>query len=132
MRFAHRQSDMRAAILARLTGRQISHVELLWLAFVTVQVLDGVLTYIGVRTFGVGIEANPLVAWYAGMFGPAAGLVAAKLFAIGCVSVLFLTARHRTVALLTLMPVVAAPPLTTAVRGLFVGSKPVVESWRTE
>src|SRR5687768_683083 len=99
---------MKAAILACLPARQISHVDLLWLAFITVQVLDGVLTYIGVRTFGLGIEANPLVAWYAGMFGPAVGLVAAKLFAIGCASVLFLTARHRTVAVLTLIYIVFA------------------------
>ena len=99
---------MRAAIPARLPARQISHVDLLWVAFVVVQVLDGVLTYVGVQTFGPGIEANPLVAWYAGMFGPVAGLVAAKLFAIGCAAVLFITARHRTVALLTLMYLVFA------------------------
>jgi hypothetical protein len=61
-----------------------------------------------VRTFGLGIEANPLVAWYAGTFGPAAGLAAAKLFAIACASVLYLTARHGTVALLTLIYLVFA------------------------
>lgn len=94
---------MPTAILARLPRRQISYVDGLWVAFVTVQVLDGVLTYIGVRTFGIGIEANPVVAWYAEAFGPAAGLAAAKLFAIGCASVLYLTSRHRTVAVLTLL-----------------------------
>ena len=99
---------MPSAILTRLPRRQTSSVEGLWLAFVAVQVLDGVLTYIGVRTFGLGIEANPLVAWYAGAFGPAAGLAAAKLFAIACASVLFATARHRTVAVLTMVYLVFA------------------------
>jgi hypothetical protein len=94
---------MAAATLARLSRGHISYVEGLWLAFVAVQVLDGVFTYIGVLTFGIGIEANPLVAWYAEAFGPAAGLAAAKIFAIGCASVLYLTSRHRTVAVLTLL-----------------------------
>lgn len=94
---------MTAVTLARLPRRHISYIGGLWLAFVAVQVLDGVLTYIGVRTFGIGIEANPLVAWYAEAFGAAAGLAAAKMFAIGCASVLYLTSRHRTVAVLTLL-----------------------------
>lgn len=99
---------MASAIVTRLPRRPISNVELLWLAFVAVQVLDGVLTYVGVLTFGLGIEANPVVAWYAGAFGPAAGLAAAKLFAIACASVLYLTARHRTVAVLTVLYLVFA------------------------
>lgn len=94
---------MPSAILGRLPRRQMSSVDGLWLAFVAVQALDGVLTYIGLRTFGLGIEANPVVAWYAGAFGPAAGLLAAKLFAVACASILYVTARHRTVAVLTLL-----------------------------
>lgn len=94
---------MPSAIVTRVPRRQMSSIDFLWLAFVAVQVLDGVLTYIGLRTFGLEIEANPIVAWYAEAFGPAAGLAAAKLFAIGCASVLYVTARHRTVAVLTIL-----------------------------
>lgn len=94
---------MTSAMLTRAPRRQLAAVDVLWLTFVAVQALDGLLTYIGVRTFGIGIEANPIVAWYAEAFGPAMGLVAAKAFAIACASVLYLTARHRTVAVLTLL-----------------------------
>lgn len=94
---------MSLAAVSRPLRRQLSWVDALWLAFVAVQVLDGVLTYVGVRTFGLGVEANPIVAWYAETFGAAAGLAAAKLFAVGCASVLYATARHRTVAVLTLL-----------------------------
>ena len=94
---------MTTAIQTRLSRRQPSAIDVLWLTFVAVQALDGVLTYVGVRTFGLGIEANPVVAWYAEAFGPAAGLLAAKTFAIACASVLYVTARHRTVAVLTLL-----------------------------
>jgi hypothetical protein len=99
---------MASALLSRLPSRQRSYVDGLWILFVVVQILDGVLTYIGVRTFGIGIEGNPLVAWYAQAFGPAAGLAAAKLFAIGCASILYLTARRGAVAILTVVYIVFA------------------------
>jgi hypothetical protein len=94
---------MSPVIQAPLRRRQLSTLDALWLTFVAVQILDGVLTYIGVRTFGLGIEANPVVAWYAEAFGAAAGLAAAKLFAIACASVLYVTSRGRTVAVLTVL-----------------------------
>jgi hypothetical protein len=81
---------MLRAVALRLPPRRLSRAELVLLAFVTVQVLDGVMSYVGVHTFGSWIEANPLVAWYASMF------------AIGCGTILYLMARHRTVAALTL------------------------------
>jgi hypothetical protein len=81
----------------------------LWLAaFVTVQVLDGAMSYIGVRTYGHWIEGNPLVAWYAGLLGPAMAFTAAKLFAVACGTVLYLNARHHWVALLTVVYLVFA------------------------
>jgi hypothetical protein len=82
--------------------RRISKGEIVFLAFVTVQVLDGVMSYVGVHIFGSWIEANPLVAWYAAAFGPAVAFTAVKLFAVACGTLLYLTARHRTVAALTL------------------------------
>lgn len=88
--------------------RRPSKAEVLWLAFVTVQALDGAMSYIGVSLHGPAIEANPLVAWYLGAFGPAVGFTAAKLFAITCGTVLYVTARHRWVAILTLVYLVFA------------------------
>jgi hypothetical protein len=75
----------------------------LWLAFVVVQVLDGVMSYVGVSLHGPGIEANPLVGWYLAAFGPAVGFTAAKLFAVTCGAVLYATARHKWVAVLTVI-----------------------------
>jgi hypothetical protein len=81
---------------------RFSKAELVWLAFVAVQAMDGIMSYIGVNTFGSWIEANPLVAWYASVFGPAVAFAVVKLFAIACGTVLYLMSRHRTVAALTL------------------------------
>jgi hypothetical protein len=89
-------------------ARRLSRTEVLWLAFVSVQALDGAMSYIGVTLHGPAIEANPLVAWYMGAFGPAVGFTAAKLFAVMCGAVLYLTARHRWVAVLTLLYLVFA------------------------
>jgi hypothetical protein len=93
---------MLRTLALRLPQRRISKAELVWLAFVTVQALDGIMSYVGVHTFGAWIEANPLVAWYASVFGPAVAFTAVKLFAIGCGTMLYLMSRHRTVAALTL------------------------------
>ena len=93
---------MLRALALRMPSRRLTRAELVWLAFVAVQVLDGAMSYIGVRAFGSWIEANPLVAWYASIFGPAVAFTAVKLFAIGCGTMLYLMARHRTVAALTL------------------------------
>jgi hypothetical protein len=60
------------------------------------------MSYIGVQTLGTWIEANPLVAWYATAFGPAVAFTMVKLFAVACGAVLYVMARHRTVAALTL------------------------------
>lgn len=88
--------------------RGLSRAEMAWLAFVTVQALDGVFSYVGVYTVGSGIEANPLLAWYLQMFGPGAAFLGAKLFAVACGAVLYMTNRHRVVASLTAIYVVFA------------------------
>jgi hypothetical protein len=87
----------------RLSGAQI-----LWLAFVIVQALDGAMSYVGVSLHGPGIEANPLVGWYLAVFGPALGFTVAKLFAVTCGAVLYFTARYRWVAILTLVYLIFA------------------------
>jgi hypothetical protein len=88
--------------------RRLSSDELIWLAFVVVQALDGALSYFGVLRHGPDIEANPLVAWYLAALGPAAGFAAAKLFAVTCGAVLYLTGHHGWVAILTLVYLLVA------------------------
>jgi len=93
---------------ALFKGRRPSVAQFVWLAFILVQVLDGTMSYVGVALHGPDIEGNPLVAWYLGAFGPAVGFTVAKLFAITCGAVLYLTDRYRWVAILTVVYVVFA------------------------
>jgi len=78
------------------------------LAFILTQVADGLLTYLGIRTFGAAIEANPLVAWYVATFGAGAALVGLKGLAVACGAALHRRAMHRTIAVLTVMYLTAA------------------------
>jgi hypothetical protein len=89
-------------------GWRLSSVEIVWLAFVLVQALDGAMSYMGVSLHGPDIEANPLVAWYLAAFGPAVGFAVAKLFAVTCGAVLYMTGRYRWVAILTVVYVIFA------------------------
>ena len=73
------------------------------LAFLVVQSLDGVFTYVGVTFWGPGIEANPILSWYIAAFGAGAALFAAKCLAIGCAVLLYRFARYRTIGALTVM-----------------------------
>ncbi len=77
-------------------------------AFCAAQLADGVLTYVGVKTFGSWIEANPVLAWYLGVFGVGVALIGATTFAIVCAGALHLRAMHRTLGLLTILYLSAA------------------------
>jgi hypothetical protein len=68
------------------------------LAFLLAQAADGALTYVGVRVFGLGIEANPVIAWLIVSFGEAQALAGAKLVAGLFGIALHLSAVHRVVA----------------------------------
>jgi hypothetical protein len=70
------------------------------LAFLLVQALDGVLTYVGISLGHAG-EANPMVAGMMAIFGLGPGLAGAKLFAGMLGIALHLQGVHRLVALLT-------------------------------
>ncbi len=85
-----------------------SLAEMIWIAFVAMQALDGTMTFVGMQTFGLSVEAKPLIAWYVSMLGPALALLAVKLFAVGCGVALYLTARHKTIAVLALAYLLAA------------------------
>jgi hypothetical protein len=95
-------------IAGMLQPTGVRAAQAIWIAFVLVQALDGVLTLVGMHTFGLRIEANPLIAWYAHALGPEVAVSAAKLFAVGCGVALYLTAHYRTIAALALTYVLAA------------------------
>jgi uncharacterized membrane protein len=67
--------------------------------FLAAQVLDGVLTYVGVTWLGVHVEANPLLATSIGAIGATRALLSAKLLACVCGYILFRTASHRPLAI---------------------------------
>ena len=61
-------SEMTRALALHMPAGRFSKGELVWLAFVAVRALDGVMSRTScVRRSGAWIEANPLVAWYAGL-----------------------------------------------------------------
>jgi len=68
--------------------------------FLVAQASDGVLTYVGVSTFGHGIEGNPVIIWLMGVLGDGAGLATAKLAAGMFGIVLHLSDVHKAVAVL--------------------------------
>jgi hypothetical protein len=82
--------------------------DLVVLGFLFVQVLDGVFTYLGVRIWGPGVEANPLLSGAMAYVGLGTGLAAAKLMAMSFGILLHLQRVHALVALLTIFYVCAA------------------------
>ena len=76
--------------------------------FLLAQAADGVMTYAGVTTLGVHIEANPLLASLMVMFGQGPAVVGAKLVAAGLGISLHLVGVHRILAILTGIYVVGA------------------------
>jgi hypothetical protein len=69
--------------------------------FLLAQCFDGVFTYVAVRSFGIGIEANPLMASIMTAFGHGAGLTGAKAVAAVLGIGLHLREIHGAVAALT-------------------------------
>ena len=69
--------------------------------FLLAQLFDGIFTYIGVRTYGLGIEANPLIAGLMASYGHTTALVAAKSVAGALGVCLHLREVHAAVAALT-------------------------------
>lgn len=68
--------------------------------FLLAQCFDGIFTYIGVRTFGIGVEANPLISGLMLHFGEATALVGAKIVAAALGIALHLRQVHTAVAIL--------------------------------
>jgi uncharacterized membrane protein len=70
--------------------------------FLLAQCFDGVLTYVGVVTFGIGMEANPLLSGLMLHVGEGTALLLAKIVAGVLGIALHLRQVHKAVALLTL------------------------------
>jgi uncharacterized membrane protein len=83
--------------------------------FLLAQAADGVMTYVGVATFGVNMEANPLLASLMAMFGQGATIAGAKVTASILGISLHLVGVHRILAVLTGIYAVGAllPWITT-------------------
>jgi hypothetical protein len=76
--------------------------------FLLAQAADGVMTYVGVTTLGVHLEANPLLASLMTLFGQGTALAGAKLLASGLGISLHLIGVHRVLAVLTGVYLLAA------------------------
>jgi hypothetical protein len=70
------------------------------IAFLLAQLFDGVFTYVGVITFGIGIEANPVVSSLMTAFGYGPAVTGAKVVAGGLGILLHLRQIHTPVAIL--------------------------------
>jgi hypothetical protein len=88
-------------LLTRWEGRKSLFGDVMVVSFLIVQYLDGVFTYLGVRIWGPGIEANPIVSSAMTTAGLAVGLGGAKAVAIAFGILLHLRGVHKLVALLT-------------------------------
>ena len=82
--------------------------ELVLVAFLLAQASDGVLTYVGVGTYEMHMEGNPLLGWLMASMGRGLALALAKTAAGAFGIALHLTSVHRIVALLTLFYIAVA------------------------
>jgi uncharacterized membrane protein len=71
------------------------------LMFLVAQMLDGVLTYVGVSVYGLHMEGNPLIGWMMANMGHGPALATAKVTAGFFGIALHLSAVHKAVAMLT-------------------------------
>ena len=76
--------------------------------FLLAQASDGVLTYVGISTFGASIEANPLIGWLMATIGHGPALAAAKLTASTFGIALHLIDVHRALAALAVFYIAVA------------------------
>ena len=112
-------SATRCSSLAALSGTRVPKLwnppaqrstfgDVVLVAFLLAQCFDGVFTYVGVVSFGLAIEGNPIVAALMTAVGEGAGLFSAKVVAMVLGIGLHLRQVHGAVALLTALYVVVA------------------------
>ena len=78
------------------------------LLFLIAQAADGMFTYVGLSTMGVGLEANPLLLTLITTFGLGAALTSAKIFAAILGMSLHRLGMHGILAVLTGIYLLAA------------------------
>jgi hypothetical protein len=78
------------------------------IVFLLAQCLDGIFTYVGVMSFGLSIEANPLIATLMNTFGHGVALTGAKMVAATLGICLHLRHIHSAVAVLAGFYIVVA------------------------
>ena len=93
--------------MAKLPGTETRALWTLAL-FAAIQLADGALTAAGIAQYGPRAEGNPLIQMLAEGAGIGMALVLSKTIAVSCATVLHLTARHLTLALLTVAYVLGA------------------------
>jgi uncharacterized membrane protein len=76
--------------------------------FLLAQAADGVMTYVGVTTLGVHLEANPLLALLMNALGHGTAVTMAKVVASALGISLHLIGVHRILAVLTGIYILAA------------------------
>ena len=69
--------------------------------FLIAQVLDGLLTYAGIRRLGIEVEVNQLLVFYIETFGVGLALVGAKGVACACGLILYVSHYLRPLAVAT-------------------------------
>lgn len=89
--------------------------------FTVAQVLDGLLTYVGVTTLGIHVEGNDLLAAGMHAMGPMQALISAKLLACVCGYILYRTASHRPLAIMAGLYIgVAITPWLIVLSGMYL------------
>lgn len=83
--------------------------------FLLAQCFDGIFTYVGVMTFGISIEANPLISGLMQQFGEAPALLGAKIVAGALGIALHVRQVHGAVALLAAFYIAVAIVPWTAI-----------------
>ena len=92
----------------RIANRRTLFGDAALLLFLLAQASDGVLTYVGVSTYGMSIEGNPLIAWLMHTMGEGLALTTAKVAAAFFGIALHLSAVHKAVAVLAAFYVAVA------------------------
>ena len=92
----------------RTLEKQSRFGDLVMVAFVVTQVLDGLLTYRGIREFGVELEGNPLIALAMSALGVRTALFLFKTLATLFGFVIYSHRYYRVLAVMTAVYVVAA------------------------
>jgi hypothetical protein len=89
-----------------MSGRELFRNSVL-IIFLLTQYLDGVFTYYGVSTMGIGMEANPLMIYLIQMFG-LKGIVFAKLATMLLGIFIFIHKKHGMLVKLSIVYIVFA------------------------